>query len=50
MSKSFLGQDARVAGLRHVVAVMPALDAIGPSITNTRLSITCARGANVRSM
>ena len=30
-------------------AVMPALDATGPSTTNTRLSITCARGARARS-
>ena len=34
---------------RSMPAVMPALDASGPSTTNTRLSITCARGASARS-
>ena len=34
---------------RSMPAVMPALDASGPSTTNTRLSITCARGARARS-
>ena len=32
-----------------IPAVIPALDASGPSTTNTRLSITCARGARVCS-
>ena len=33
-----------------IPAVMPALDASGPSTTNTRLSMTCACGARARSM
>ena len=34
---------------RSMPAVIPALDATGPSMTNTRLSITCAPGARARS-